>query len=151
MRLWHKTYLSVDLEQEKMSRLVTKPTKWSVRRAKTQISLGIRPVWSESSLCAQWVAKDPSFLHGNSEDSIRLGGCPGWIESSLGPHAILFVLSRGSSNGFSALRAWFCHVCVRKINDHASIINRFYLLYLQIGQVHFSLAWCTFIFLFQFW
>ena len=26
------------------------------RTAKTQISLGIRPVWSESSLCAQWVA-----------------------------------------------------------------------------------------------
>ena len=36
--------------------------------AKTQISLGIRPVWSESSLCAHWVAKDPSFLHVDSED-----------------------------------------------------------------------------------
>ena len=36
--------------------------------AKTQISLGIRPVWSESSLCTQWVAKDPSFLHLDSED-----------------------------------------------------------------------------------
>ena len=41
----------------------------SVRPAKTQISLGIRPVWSESSLCAQWVAKDPSFLHADSENS----------------------------------------------------------------------------------
>ena len=29
-----------------MSCLVTKPTKWHVRPAKTQISLGIRPVWS---------------------------------------------------------------------------------------------------------
>ena len=28
----------------------TKPTKWHVRPAKTQISLGIRPVWSESSV-----------------------------------------------------------------------------------------------------
>ena len=28
-----------------MSRLMTKPTKWHVRPAKTQISLGIRPVW----------------------------------------------------------------------------------------------------------
>ena len=46
-----------------------KTNKMSVRPAKTQISLGIRPVWSESSLCAQWVAKDPSFLHANSEDS----------------------------------------------------------------------------------
>ena len=35
-----------------MSRLMTKPTKWHVRPAKTQISLGIRPVWSESSLSA---------------------------------------------------------------------------------------------------
>ena len=35
----------------------------------TKISLGILPVWSESSLYAQWVAKDPSFLHDDSEDS----------------------------------------------------------------------------------
>ena len=45
----------------------------SMRPAKTQISLGIRPVWSESSLCAQWVAKDPSFLHADSEDSDQTG------------------------------------------------------------------------------
>ena len=32
-----------------------KTNKMSVRPAKTQISLGIRPVWSEFSLCAQWV------------------------------------------------------------------------------------------------
>ena len=38
--------------QEYMSRLMTKPTKWHVRPAKTQISLGIRPVWPKSSLCA---------------------------------------------------------------------------------------------------
>ena len=41
----------------------------SVRPAKTQISLGIHPVWSESSLYAQRVAKDPSFFHADSEDS----------------------------------------------------------------------------------
>ena len=35
-----------------MSRILTKPKKWHMRPAKTQISLGIRPVWSESSLCA---------------------------------------------------------------------------------------------------
>ena len=34
----------------------------------TQICLGIRPVWSEFLLCAQWVAKDPSFLYVGSED-----------------------------------------------------------------------------------
>ena len=35
-----------------MSRLMTKPTKWHVRPATTQISLGIRLVWSKSSLSA---------------------------------------------------------------------------------------------------
>ena len=29
---------------------------------------GHHPVWSESLLCAQWVAKDPRFLHADSED-----------------------------------------------------------------------------------
>ena len=35
-----------------MSQGMTKPTKWHVRPAKTQISLGIRPVWSDFSLFA---------------------------------------------------------------------------------------------------
>ena len=35
----------------------------------TQISLG----WPESSLCAQWVAKDRSFLHVDSEGSDQTG------------------------------------------------------------------------------
>ena len=51
-----------------MSRLMTKPNKMTVCPAKTQISLGIHPVWSGSFLCAHWVAKDPSFLHVDSED-----------------------------------------------------------------------------------
>ena len=42
---------------------MTKTNKMTVRPAKTQISLGIHPVWSESSLWAQWVAKNLSFLH----------------------------------------------------------------------------------------
>ena len=50
-----------------MSRLMTKPTKCHVRPAKTQISVGFRPVWSVFA-CAQWVAKDPSFFHADSED-----------------------------------------------------------------------------------
>ena len=46
-----------------------KTNKMDVRPAKTQISLGIRPVWSESSLFAQMVAKDSSFLQADSEAS----------------------------------------------------------------------------------
>ena len=49
-----------------------KTNKVTMRPAKTQISLGIRPVWSESSLCAQWVAKD----HAESEDSDQTGRMP---------------------------------------------------------------------------
>ena len=36
-------------------------------------------------LYTHWVAKDPMFLHA-VKTLIRLGGCPGWSESSLGAH-----------------------------------------------------------------
>ena len=39
----------------------------------TQISLGIRPVWSESFLCAQWVTKGSVLLQADSEDSDQTG------------------------------------------------------------------------------
>ena len=79
-----------------------KPNKMSVRPANTQISLGIRPVWSESSLCAQWVAKDPSFLHADSEDSDQTGRMPRLIWVFTGRTLILLILScRGSyASGF---------------------------------------------------
>ena len=34
-----------------LSHLMTNPTKWHVHPAKTQISLGIRPVWSVFAVC----------------------------------------------------------------------------------------------------
>ena len=40
---------------------------------KTQISLSIRPVWSESLLCTQWVAKGSVILQADSEDSDQTG------------------------------------------------------------------------------
>ena len=74
-----------------------KTNKMSVRPAKTQISLGIRPVWSEPSLCAQWVAKGPSFLYVDSEDSDQIGRMPRLIWVFAGRTLILLVLScRGS-------------------------------------------------------
>ena len=65
----------------------------SVRPAKTQIRLCIRPVWSESSLCAQWVAKESSFLHADSEDSDQTGQMPRLIWVFAWRTAILLVLS----------------------------------------------------------
>ena len=74
-----------------------KTSKMIVRPAKTQISLGIRPVWSESSLCTQWVAKDTRFLHVNSEDSDQTGLMPRLIWVFAGRTVTLLVLScRGS-------------------------------------------------------
>ena len=73
----------------------------SVRPAKTQISLGICPVWSESSLCAQWVTKNPSFLHADSEDSDQTGRMPRLIWVFAGCTTTLLVLSWGGSK-------WYC-------------------------------------------
>ena len=72
---------------------MTKPTKWHVHPAKTRISLGIRPVWSESSLCAQWVAKDPIFLHADSVDSDQTGRMPRliWVFAGRTCHFVGFV------------------------------------------------------------
>ena len=61
-----------------------KTNKMSVRPAKTQISLGIRPVWSESSLSAWRKLWSLATHWAHSEDP----------ESSLGTHSF----------------CWFCHV-----------------------------------------
>ena len=54
------TFSSEDLNQAEYEP-PWKPTKW------------LCPVWSESSLCAQRVGKDTSFLHGDSKDSDQTG------------------------------------------------------------------------------
>ena len=79
-----------------LSRLMTKPSNWPVRPAKTQISLGIHPVWSESSLCVQWVAKDPRFLHADNEDSDPTGLMPRliWVFAWCTCNFVGFVLSQ---------------------------------------------------------
>ena len=79
-----------------MNHLTKIPTKWPLRPMKTQISLGIRPDWSESLLCAHWVTKDPSFLHADSED------WSDWVDAQADlslrcAHVILLVLSWGGS------------------------------------------------------
>ena len=71
-----------------------KTNKMSVRPAKTQIS----PIWSESSLCAQRVAKDPSFLHADSEDSDQTWRMRRLIWVFAGRTLTLLVLSCRGSN-----------------------------------------------------
>ena len=77
---WHSLFLYIKC-------IISEPchdktNKMSVRPAKTQISLGIRPVWSESSLSAQWVAKDPRFILADSEDSDQTGRMRGAVLKS---------------------------------------------------------------------
>ena len=84
-----------------LSRLMTKPTKWHVVPAKTQISLGIRSVWSESLLCTHWVAMVLSFLHEDSGDwSDWADAQPRLIWVFAGRTVILLVLSWGRSFRF---------------------------------------------------
>ena len=69
----------------KLSRTMTKPTKWHVRPAKALINLGIRPIWLgafAARLKKVWVKR-------TTKTQIRLGGCSGLPESSLGANAIL--------------------------------------------------------------
>ena len=84
-----------------------KTNKKTMRPAKTQISLGIRPVWSESSPCAQSVAKGPSFINAVCEDSDQSGWMPRLIWVFAGRTVILLVLSWGGSYDSSTGRIYF--------------------------------------------
>ena len=82
----HKIAVQSCLWHYHLSRHMTKPTKWSVCPVNTRISLGIClvwshicPVWSRSSLCTLWVAKD--------------WACSGWSEfAGCTGHFVGFVM-----------------------------------------------------------
>ena len=82
---------------------MTKPTRWHVRSAKTQISLGIRPDWSESSLSA-WRKLGSLATHWvHSEDSDQTGWMPRLIWVCTGRTLILLVLTWGGLFNHSKL------------------------------------------------
>ena len=71
-----------------------KTNKMIVRPVKTQISLGIHPVWS-SLCCPHEESLGPRLsIEWTAKTLIWLGRCPGWSESSLGTRSF----------------CWFCHV-----------------------------------------
>ena len=79
-----------------MSRLMTNTTKWHVCPAKTQISLGIRPIWSESSLSAWRKLGSLGSLRTHwthSEDSDQTGLMPRLVWVLTGRIVTLLVLS----------------------------------------------------------
>ena len=74
-----------------------KTNKMTVCPAKTQISLGIHPVWSESSLSV-WRKLGSLATHwAHSEDSVQTGRMPRLIWVFAGRTVILLVLSWGGS------------------------------------------------------
>ena len=76
-----------------------KTNKMSVRPAKTQISLGIRPVWSESSLAVGRKLGTLATHWAHSDDSDQTGRIPRLTESSLDAHSF----------------CWFWHVVAQMI------------------------------------
>ena len=80
-----------------MSHLMTKPTKWHVWSAKTQISLDIRPVWSECLLSA-WRKLGSLATHWVHSEDWSDWAIPRLIWVFAGHTVILLVLSWGGSN-----------------------------------------------------
>ena len=66
--------------------------------------MGICPVLSESSRCAQWVVKDPRLFQGDSEDSDQTGQMPRliWVFAGRSGHFVGFVV------------LWLSHVLDKK-------------------------------------
>ena len=98
----------------------------AVRPAKTQISLGIRLVWSESSLCARWVAKDTAFLRADSEDSDQTGRMPRLIWGFAGRtcHFIGFVMRRLSY----VYIPWTCILInIERVSKHSVTVSDYVL------------------------
>ena len=73
------------------------PTKWVCAQQR------LRSVWAsaqtdQSLRCVlNGKLRTQAFFMWTAKTLIRLGGCPGWSESSRGAHAILLVLSWGGS------------------------------------------------------
>ena len=109
-----------------MSHLMTKPTKWHVRPAKTQISLGIRPGWSESSLSARWNLGSLATHWEHSEDSDQTGRMPRLL-SLRWAHMPL---------------CWFCHeaACISILIKNLKLLHTF-VFTLEITSFYVNPAW----------
>ena len=102
--------------QCQMSRSTTKPTKWHVRIVKTLISLGIRPVWSESSLSA-WRSIRSLVTHNvHREDSDQTGQMQMprmiWVFAGCAGHFVGFVVLRLICNAeMICMKLGICQEC----------------------------------------
>ena len=70
-----------------LSHIMTKPTKWMCAQRRLRSASAQS---DQSSLCAQWVAKCPGFLHAGIEDSDQTGRMPRLIWVFAG-RTVIFV------------------------------------------------------------
>ena len=136
---------------------MTKPTKWPVRPAKTQISLGIRPVWSKSSM-STWKKLGSLATHwAHSENSDQTGRMPRliWVFAELTCHFVDFVMRRLKC--VCVFNVFPYHVmylyilgcfCDRiYIHSFAVYFNQFYVRRIYIPDSHTITIACIYIFL----
>ena len=95
---WNAYYHQPDLNMKDM----TKPTKWLMRPANSLISLDVRPVWSESSLCAHWVSSC-------GQRRLRSGCADARADLSL----------RWAHRSF----CWFCHAAADILKDMIKLVS----------------------------
>ena len=90
-----------------MSQGMTKSTKWHVHLARTQVSLGVRPVWSVFAVRMKkaWVLSQPLRTQQRFWSDWADAQAD---ESSLGAHAMLLVLLWGGPIPMSLFAAAFC-------------------------------------------
>ena len=116
--MWDQWFWSKVLN---LSCFITKPTKWLCTQRRLR-SARASAQSDQSSLCAQRVAKGPSIRTGKT--LIRLGGCPGWSESSLGTQAILLFLPWcGSIFSFQAHIHHYTHIDGMEVSDFAESLE----------------------------
>ena len=86
-----------------MSRDMTKPTKWLCTQQRLWSAWASAQTDQSLRCVLNWQLRTQAFFMRTAKTLIRLGGCPGWSESSsAGCTVILFVLSCRGSNRFTA-------------------------------------------------
>ena len=119
-----------------------KTNKMTVHPAKTQISLGIHPVWSESLLCTQWVAKNPNFLPASSEDSDQTGWMPSLIWVFASCTVILLVLSWGGSYAFMKKYGKLSQKCMSYQIPNQILLSEYLPSHIDILLIFYLLQFC---------
>ena len=94
---WDKI-ISIHFQKRKFSYCKFEPQHDKTQQTDLCAHRRLRSVWAcaQSLLCGQWVAKDPNFLHADSEYSDHAGRMPRltWVFAGRTGHFVGFVMRR---------------------------------------------------------